>query len=315
MRGNILEHNWVAAQTGYAVVFTPRNSSGTNPWVVIEDVEFSGNVLRRSSAGFNILGYDNTARSGQLARVRIADNLMYDIGGGTWGGSGIFAQLGGEPRDVTFDHNTVLQGGHILSLYSGSIINASGAQVPGGPIVGLVFTNNLIKHNAYGIFGSGQAYGNGSLNYYAPGAVVRRNVIGSDKSVTSRYPTDNQFPTVAVFMTHFLNPNVKDYRLITSSTYIDAGLDELGPGVFAARGADGGDDLGHFSFVASVRLQADHSRCQAKVGHHVADGKRSSCSALGRCCDRKATTVTAQTENRSQRRRTKARSRRAKRGP
>jgi hypothetical protein len=230
VHGNILEHNWEAAQTGYAVVFTPRNSSGENPWVVVEDVDFSGNVLRRSSAGFNILGYDNTARSGQLKRVRITNNVLYDIGGGTWGGSGIFAQLGGQPRDITFDHNTVMQGGHMLSLYSGSIINASGAQVPGGPIVGLVFTNNLIKHNAYGIFGSSQAYGNGSLNYYAPGAIVRRNVIGSDKSVTSRYPTDNQFPTVAVFMTHFLNPNVRDYRLISSSTYIDAGLDGLDQG-------------------------------------------------------------------------------------
>ena len=227
VRGNILEHNWVAAQTGYAVVFTPRNSSGQNPWVVVEDVEFSGNVLRRSSAGFNLLGHDNTAQSGQLARIRIADNLFYEIGGAPWNGSGIFAQLGGEPRDITFDHNTVLQTGHIMSLYSGSYINGSGVQVPGGPIVGLVFTNNLIKHNAYGIFGSGQAYGNGSINYYAPGAIVRRNVMGTDKSVTSRYPTDNQFPSVAVFMTHFLNPAVKDYRLITSSTYIDAGLDGL----------------------------------------------------------------------------------------
>ena len=136
---------------------------------------------------------------------------MYDIGGGTLGVPGIFAQLGGEPRDITFDHNTVMQGGHILSLYSGSIINSSGAQVPGGPIVGSVFTNNLIKHNAYGIFGSGQAYGNGSLSFNAPGAIVRRNVMASDKSVTSRYPTDNQFPTVAVFMGHFVNPGVKDY--------------------------------------------------------------------------------------------------------
>jgi hypothetical protein len=234
--GNILEHNWVAAQTGYAVVFTPRNSSGQNPWVVVEDVEFSGNVLRRTSAGFNLLGHDNTAQSGQLARIRIANNLMYEIGGAPWGGSGIFAQLGGEPRDITFDHNTVLHTGHIMSLYSGSYINGSGVQVPGGPIVGLVFTNNLIKHNAYGIFGSGQAYGNGSLNFYAPGAIVRRNVMGTDKSVTSRYPTDNQFPSVAAFMAHFLNPSIHDYRLVTSSTYIDAGLDgqDLGCTVLAA---------------------------------------------------------------------------------
>ena len=225
VHGNVFEHNWVAAQTGYAIVFTPRNSSTQNPWNVIEDVEFSGNVVRQSSAGFNLLGYDNTAQSGQLARVRIADNLVYEIGGTTWGGSGIFAQLGGEPRDITFDHNTVLHSGHILNLYSGSYINASGVRVTGGPIVGLVFTNNLIKHNTYGIFGSGQAYGNGSLNFYAPGAIVRRNVMASDKSVAWRYPPDNQFPTVAVFMTNFVNPSIHDYRLVTSSTYLSAGLD------------------------------------------------------------------------------------------
>jgi len=227
VHGNILEHNWVAAQTGYAVVFTPRNSSGQNPWVVIEDVEFSGNVLRLSSAGFNLLGYDNTDQSGQLARVRITNNLVYDIGGPVMGGSGIFAQIGGEPRDITFDHNTVLQTGHILNLYSGSYITASGGRVTGGPVTGFVFTNNLIRHNAYGMFGSGQAYGNGALNFYAPGAVVRRNVIASDKSVASRYPTDNQFPTVAVFMANFLNPSVHDYRLIASSPYVRAGLDGL----------------------------------------------------------------------------------------
>ena len=227
VHGNVLEHNWVAAQTGYAVVLTPRNSSGQNPWVVIEDVEFSGNVLRRSAAGFNLLGYDNTAQSGQLARVRIADNLVYEIGGTVWGGSGTFAQVGGEPRDITFDHNTVLQTGHILSMYSGSYINSSGVRVTGGPIAGLVFTNNLIRHNAYGIFGSGQAYGNGALNFYAPDALVRRNVMASDKSVAWRYPSDNQFPSTAVFLTNFLNPSVHDYRLVTSSGYLASGLDGL----------------------------------------------------------------------------------------
>jgi hypothetical protein len=87
-------------------VFTPRNSSGHNPWVVIEDVEFSENVVRHSGGGFNLLGYDDTAISGQLARVLIKNNLVYDISGTNWGGAGLFAQMGGEPRDITFDHNT-----------------------------------------------------------------------------------------------------------------------------------------------------------------------------------------------------------------
>ena len=167
------------------------------------------------------------AQSGQLARIRIFDNLVYEIGGATWGGSGIFAQLGGEPRDITFDHNTVLHSGHILSLYSGSYINSSGVRVQrrADPRPRLHEQPDQAQHVRH--VRLGQAYGNGSLNFYAPGAVVRRNVIASDKSVTSRYPTDNQFPTVAVFMTNFLNPSIKDYRLITSSTYLDAGLDGL----------------------------------------------------------------------------------------
>ena len=149
---------------------------------------------RTPAAPSTCSGHDDTDISGQLARVVIKDNLVFDINGSTWEGAGIFAQIGGEPRDITFDHNTVMHTGNIVTFYSGSYINASGASVTGGPIAGFVFTNNLLQHNAYGIFGSGQAYGNGTLAYYAPGAVVQRNVMATDKSVASRYPADNQFP-------------------------------------------------------------------------------------------------------------------------
>jgi hypothetical protein len=225
VRNNILEYNWLAAQNGFAIVLTVRNSSGQNPWVVIEDVEFSNNILRYSGSAFNILGHDDTARSGQLARLLIRDNVVHDISGSQWGGSGIFAQIGGEPRDITIDHNTVMHTGNIITFYSGSYINASGTRVTGGPVVGLVFTNNLMKHNAYGIIGNSQGYGNATINYYTSGAVVRRNVFATDKSIASRYPADNLFPTVATFMSNFVNPVLKDYRLVPGSPYIGAGLD------------------------------------------------------------------------------------------
>ena len=63
------------------------------------------------------------------------------------------------------------------------------------------------------------------LNYYAPGAIVRRNVFASDTSYAYRYPADNFFPTVAAFMANFLNPAIGDYRLVSGSTYIAAGTD------------------------------------------------------------------------------------------
>ena len=198
---------------------------GRTPWVVVEDVEFSSNVIRSASSVFNILGHDDTARSGQLARLLIKNNLAYDIHAGNWGGTGTFAQLGGEPRDVTIDHNTVLHTGNIVLFYSGSYINASGTRVTGGPIVGFRFTNNMGKHNGYGIFGSGKSSGTVSLAFYAPGYVVRRNVLASDSSVASRYPPDNFFPTVATFTAGFVNPATRDYRLVSASPYIDAGTD------------------------------------------------------------------------------------------
>jgi hypothetical protein len=225
VRGNLMEYNWSGGQPGFAIVFTPRNSGGGNPWSVVEDVEFVNNVVRHSGSGVNLSGHDDLAISGQTARIVIRDNLFEDISSSAWGGGGLFVQIGGEPRDITIDHNTVLHTGNIMTLYSGSYYNASGVRVTAGPIVGLVLTNNLMKHNAYGIFGNNQAYGNGSLNYYAPGHVVRRNVMASNTSVAYRYPTDNFFPTVAVFMASFMNPSLGDYRLVPGSPYIGAGTD------------------------------------------------------------------------------------------
>jgi hypothetical protein len=225
VRRNILQYTWGGAQAGFAIVLTPRNSSGQTPWVVVSDVEFSGNVIAHSGSAFNLLGYDDTASTGQLARVVIKDNLVYDITGSTWEGAGTFAQIGGEPTGIVFDHNTVMHSGNIVTFYSGSYINVSGARVTGGPVAGFVFTNNLLNHNAYGIFGSGQGYGNQTLSYYAPGAVVQRNVMANNASVASRYPADNQFPSLAAFNASFRNAAAQDYRLAANSPYVNAGTD------------------------------------------------------------------------------------------
>jgi hypothetical protein len=225
VRRNIMQFTWGGAQSGFAIVLTPRNSSGQTPWVVVSDVEFSGNVVAHSGSGFNLLGHDDTDISGQLARVVIKDNLVFDITGSTWEGAGTFAQIGGEPAAISFDHNTIMHSGNIVTFYSGNYLNGSGVRVNGGPVTGFVFMNNLLHHNAYGIFGSGQGYGNQSLAYYAPGAVVQRNVMASDASPASRYPSDNQFPSLASFHANFSNPAAQDYRLVPGSPYTGAGTD------------------------------------------------------------------------------------------
>jgi hypothetical protein len=225
VRGNTFENNWGGSQPGYAIVLTPRNSSGTNPWATVEDVEFNSNIIRHAGGAFNILGRDDTHLSKQLARLKIENNLVYDISASGWAGSGTFAQIGGNPADVTIDHNTILHTGNVVTFYLGLYFTSSGTKVTAPPVDGFAFTNNMLKHNAYGIFGSGRAYGNDSINYYAPGAIVTKNVFAIDKSVASRYPAGNLFPTVAAFMATFVNPAAEDYRLVTGSPYIGIGTD------------------------------------------------------------------------------------------
>jgi len=223
--GNVLEYNWAGAQQGFAIVLTPRNPSGRNPWAVVEDVQFIGNIIRHTGSVFNILGHDDRASTRQLARLVIRDNLAYDVHSGTWGGTGTFAQIGGEPRDITIDHNTVLHTGNAVLFYSGSYINSSGVRVTGGPVYGFVYTNNMAKHNSYGIYGDRKGFGTVALNYYAPGGVFRRNVLATDLSVASRYPPDTFFPSVSAFYAGFENAAARDYRLVASSSYNNAGTD------------------------------------------------------------------------------------------
>jgi len=79
--GNIMENNWVDAQTGEAVLFTPRSQDGTNPWAAIQDITFTNNIVRHSAAAFNIMSDDDRNISQQLQRVMIKNNLLADIDG------------------------------------------------------------------------------------------------------------------------------------------------------------------------------------------------------------------------------------------
>src|SRR5579871_3180308 len=79
VEGNVLEHCWQQAQTGYAVLFTVRDQDGNCPWCQVEDVMFRGNVVRGVAAGLQILGTDPNARSRQTNRIVVRDNV-FEIG-------------------------------------------------------------------------------------------------------------------------------------------------------------------------------------------------------------------------------------------
>jgi hypothetical protein len=255
---NLMENNWMAAQNGISVLFTTRNQSGGCPQCVVEDVTFEYNVVRNVAGGVNILGIDNNYPSKQANNIRIRNNEFSGIDRVLWGGSGYFLNLTDNPRDITVDHNT------IISANGQGIVSVSGP-----PVYGFEFTNNVARHNSYGIFGNGKGYGNGAISYYFPNGVIRRNVLAG--GTASMYPADNLFPTTTDFQNHFVDYAGGDYALKPGTDWAGAGLDgeDLGADIATIRAGQNGAGALQVvtqSLPAATELQPWSAALQATGG-------------------------------------------------
>ncbi len=224
--GNIFENNWAAAQTGTAILFTPRNQDGTAPWCIVQDITFTNNIVRHTANGIDLLGRDDEHTSQQAKRIKIQNNLFEDVGGSRWGGGGILFQMLDGTADVRFDHNTAFQ--------PGNVIVADGVSH-----TGFVYTNNLTPHNTYGIFGSGTGVGNPTLAAYFPGSLCTKNVLAGGTS--SDYPAGNFFPAT-LGNVGFVDLAGGNYRLASGSPYRGAGTDgkDVGADIDAIQAAING---------------------------------------------------------------------------
>ncbi|HSL21394.1 MAG TPA: hypothetical protein VK886_07660 [Vicinamibacterales bacterium] len=217
---NTFEHNWEAGQAGYAIVFTPRNQDGGCTWCVVEDVQFQYNIVRHTAAAINILGYDNEHPSQQTRDILIRHNLLYDVNKTAWGGNGYFLLLGDEPRDIVVDHNTIVHTGTtVVYAYGGTAADPR-------EILGFRFTNNIARHNSYGLWSTFFTYGTAALNGYYPGATVAGNLLASGAS--SKYPAGNYF--YSDFDGQFAAAGADDYHLAADSPLRGAGTDGLNAG-------------------------------------------------------------------------------------
>jgi hypothetical protein len=216
VEGNIFENVWVAAQAGYAILLSTRNQDGRSPWSVVEDVTFRYNIIRHAANAINISGTDYEHPSMQGSRYRISHNLVYDIDGATWGGSGNFLQVGNQPRDVVVEHNTVQHTGNVVTVYG---------KRDGAPAVveGFRFRDNLMRHNKYGVKGESIAVGSPTLDAYFRSLTFDRNALAGGKA--SEYPAGNYFPTVEQFDGAFVNAAAGNFALVAGSPFRSAASD------------------------------------------------------------------------------------------
>jgi len=216
VEGNLMEFVWQEAQVGYAILLTPRNQDGKAPWVRVEDVTIRYNLVRHAGGGMQIIGEDSNFPSGSTSRVRVADNLFYDVDARRWGGNGAFVLMGEGPSNVAIEHNTVSQSGNIVQAYGGTRSDPK-------QVTGLVFRDNLIRHNDFGVIGAERAPGQDSLNAFFPDGVFQSNVIAGGDA--SRYPKGNTFINAQDFDRAFVNAAAGDYRLLPGSRLRAAGSD------------------------------------------------------------------------------------------
>jgi regulation of enolase protein 1 (concanavalin A-like superfamily) len=199
--GNVFENNWDGFQQGYAIVLTPRNQENTAPWSTVNTSTFSNNRVINVASAINVLGTDDIHPS-QRFHDLIVRNNVFEITT-AMGGNGHFVTITSGPTNLKFDHNTI--------MHSGKVINV------GGPAVtGLVFTNNLARHNTYGVQGTNYGIGLPTLNHYFPGFVFTGNVLAGGSA--SLYPSGNFFPTTAAFNAAFVDSGDGNYRLTASAS-------------------------------------------------------------------------------------------------
>ena len=216
---NILENHWKHAQPGYAIVYTPRSSGGCS-WCTVENVTFQYNLVRNVSAGVNILGYDNTAPTGQANNLIFRQNLFVGMRK-SLGGNAYFMQIGDAPRDITVDHNTIDSDGNVVVyVYGGSSTNPE-------EVYGFQMTNNAARHGLYGMHGTYFTWGLGIINAYYPDGVFLSNYLAG--APASRYPSGTLVS--GLFEDQFTNPAAGDYTVRSDSILYHAATDGTDVGV------------------------------------------------------------------------------------
>jgi hypothetical protein len=238
--GNLFENVWNESQSGYAILFTPRNQDNTSPWVVVRDVTFSNNIVRHAGAGVQVLGYDDIAStsSQRTQGIRILNNVFADIGSAAFPGAGHWLLVNHGPSDVRVEHNTVVQGGDMIYACGGGPGTEETA-------ANFVFANNLVRYGPYGIMGDNHGPGNSTIAAYLPASTITANGIACGTGASScsgpAYPAGNVFLAESDWQAQFANYAAGDFHLAAGSRFAGAGTDgtSIGANVDAIDAAHG----------------------------------------------------------------------------
>jgi len=214
IENNVIENVWQDAQAGYAFVLKSENQNGDNPWTQTADVTIRYNRIRNVGSVFNIAANPGPNPAVNAARFVITDNVVDNVNTGPYVGEGRLFQLLSNLSDIVVMHNTM------ATTNGGSSMTAV---FDYAPLSRLVVHSNVVNHGNYGVKGSGTTEGTATLSTWAPGYLFTNNAIIAGGTATG-YPANNYF-AAAISNLGFVNATGGDYRLSTSSPYLNKGYD------------------------------------------------------------------------------------------
>lgn len=219
--GNVFENVWMANQTGYAILLTPRTGS-FHFSSTIQDLVFQNNIIRHAAGGMQITAYDDAVLQPEFpvpisalfkaSHVTIHNNLFDDISGHKWGSPrGVGFLIIGPPDYLTLSNNTVRFAESLTQPNVDSMDNASWwMDMTYGPDVNMVVENNALGWDIFGDAVTG------------PASVY--DVVFKNNNVTNIAPWDMVYWEAATFLK---TQNLLNQPLTTS---IGANLPASGPG-------------------------------------------------------------------------------------
>ncbi len=239
VNGNIMENNWVDAQSGFAIFLQGLPSEEL--FGVAENVAFTNNIIKNSYSGVAFCGQciyapaqttDPSAPNyadpnfQRVQEILFENNLFDNI-------QGLFWSASDNLTNIRWDHNTIIN----PVYYTFASIDA-----PMSTYVDL--TNNIAFYDAYGF------YGNGGLPFtsYLQQSIVTDNMFidnldNLSLAGPSSYPPGNLFPQIdpnALFV-NYNGGSGGDYHLAANSPYLGAGTDgnDLGANIDTLDSATG----------------------------------------------------------------------------
>lgn len=185
---NLIDGNWVDAQTGGAIAFSSTNQGGgPTTWAETRDISFFENVVRNAGRGMIVSalgsGVDGNAVRG--TRFLLAGNVLYRLGDlSPYGGRGDPLAVMSGVAHVMIVENT-FDGGY----------NTFAIPDDGNPprLTGFTFDRNVASFNSYGVSGAGLGINTLQVRYstfsFTSNCFYR--VLARERAPASAYPAPN----------------------------------------------------------------------------------------------------------------------------